>query len=92
MAATTAVHGSPRAWTITFTIPRPPRIRWGWLTVAMVIVGAVFVTAVTVAGVRQSYTPTRPGPVGPMPCHSGGAGTGDLGPVADPAPLCPTIP
>lgn len=94
MAATTAVQGSPRAWTITLTIPRPPRIRWRWLAVAALIVGAVFVVALTLAGARQTYAPTSPAPDGPVPCNSGGVGVGDLlsRAAADPAPACPMQP
>ena len=94
MAATTAVQGSPRAWTITLTIPRPARIRWRWLAVAALIAGAVFVVALTVAGARQTYAPAHPEPVGPVPCDLGAVGGEDLLPhaAADPAPACPTQP
>jgi len=92
MAATTAVQGSRRAWTVTLTIPRPPRIRWRWLTVAALIAGALFVLALTVAGARQTYAPTHTEVVEPVPCSTGGVGALPSRAAADPAPACPTQP
>lgn len=94
MAATTAVQGSPRAGTLTFTIPRPGGIRWRWLTVAVLIAGAVFVAALAVAGARQTYAPTLTDHFGPVPCDFdavGGAAQLSRA-AADPAPACLTQP
>ena len=93
MAATTAVQGSPRAWTITLTIPRPPRIRWRWLAVAALIAGAVFVVALTWPAPGRPTPPRVPhqwaGTVQRRCCRRR-----DLLPraAADPAPACPTQP
>lgn len=94
--ATTAVSGSPNAWTVTLKIPRPPRMRWHGLTVAALILGAAFVVAVVLAGARQTYTPNSPAPAEAVPCQGGGGGATapTLLPhaAADLAPVCPTAP